>query len=68
MIDKTMFIEDIVRDYPEVIAPLAEAGLACVKCGEPLWGTLEELAERKKITNLDDIIADLNQRLNSNHE
>ncbi|NOZ74119.1 MAG: DUF1858 domain-containing protein [FCB group bacterium] len=67
MIEKTMFIEDIVREYPEIIAPLAEAGLACVKCGEPLWGTLEELAARKRIPNLDEIIENLNQRLTVNH-
>ncbi|MFQ6613430.1 MAG: DUF1858 domain-containing protein [Fidelibacterota bacterium] len=67
MIEKTMFIEDIVRDYPEVIAPLAEAGLACVKCGEPLWGTLEELAERKQISDLDEIIDHLNQHLSVRH-
>jgi len=67
MIEKQMFIEDIVRDYPQVVAPLAEKGLACVKCGVPLWGTLEELAERKQIKNLDTIVAELNQVLEVDH-
>ena len=43
MIDGNIYIEDLVNDYPEVVSPLAELGIVCIACGEPVWGTLNEL-------------------------
>ena len=43
MIDGSIYIEDLVKEHPEVISPLAEMGVVCIACGEPVWGTLEEL-------------------------
>jgi len=60
MISKTSDIEDIVSDYPELIRPLKEYGIACIACGEPVWGTLKDIAESKKIENLDLIINEMN--------
>lgn len=60
MIDNNIYIEDMVREYPEVISPLAEYGLVCIACGEPVWGTLKELVDRKGLNNLDEIIGQLN--------
>ena len=61
MIDKNIFIEDLVHDYPEVIGPLSEMGIICIACGEPVWGTLEELSNNKGLTNLDEIVVKLNK-------
>lgn len=61
MLAKHMHIEDIVRDYPEVVTPLADRGIICIACGEPVWGTLAELAENKGIQDIDNIIEELNK-------
>ena len=61
MIDKNIYIEDLVRDYPEVISPLAELGIICIACGEPVWGTLEELVIKKELKNIDEIVAKINK-------
>ena len=58
-------IEEIVQDYPQLIKILMEHGLKCVACGEPLWGTLEENAREKNITNLVEIIDELNKNLSN---
>lgn len=60
MITKKSDIEDIVDDYPELIRPLKEHGIACIVCGEPVWGTLEDIAKSKNIKNLDQIIESMN--------
>ena len=61
MIDKNIYIEDLVRDNPEVIGPLSEMGIICIACGEPVWGTLEELVNKKELNNLDEIMNKLNK-------
>ena len=60
MIFKDTDIEDIVNDYPELVRPLKDFGIACVVCGEPIWGTLKEIAKLKNIQNLDEIIDIMN--------
>jgi len=54
-------IEDIVNDYPELIRPLKEHGIVCIACGEPVWGTLGELAKSKNINTIDKIIDEMNR-------
>ena len=49
MIDKDIYIEDLVRDHPEVVVPLANYGIVCIACGEPVWGTLGELMDKKSM-------------------
>jgi hypothetical protein len=46
-------IEELVEHYPASVGILRKHGLICIICGEPVWGTLQELAERK---GLDDEI------------
>jgi len=60
MISKNTDIEDIVNDYPELVRPLKDYGIACIMCGEPVWGTLKEIAKLKNIQNLDEIIDTMN--------
>jgi len=40
-------IEDLINEYPKAVSFLAEKGIRCIACGEPIWGTLEEAAIEK---------------------
>lgn len=46
-VDKDIEIEDLVREYPSSVTFLSEKGIRCLRCGEPIWGTLGEAAEEK---------------------
>lgn len=46
-ITKEIEIEDLVKQYPFTVRFLAEKGIKCIACGEPIWGTLQEAAEEK---------------------
>ena len=60
-ITKQIEIEDLVRNYPASIKFLAEKGIKCIACGEPIWGTLEEAAKEKGFadTEIDSTINEL---------
>ena len=64
-IEKTISIEDLVRDYPDTIRHLIHVGLPCLVCGEPTWGTLEHLARDKGFTDerIDTLVDELNALL-----
>lgn len=68
MIDGNNYIEDLVNEHPEVISPLAELGIVCIACGEPIWGTLEELVNKKGLINLDEILEKLNKIMDNNEK
>lgn len=40
-------VETLVEQYPQAVGFLAERGIVCIRCGEPYWGTLRELARTK---------------------
>lgn len=46
-ITKDIEIEDLVREIPKAVSYLMENGIRCLRCGEPIWGTLEEAALEK---------------------
>jgi len=46
-VNKEIEIEDLVREYPESVTFLRDKGIRCLRCGEPIWGTLEEAAQEK---------------------
>ena len=56
-------IEEIVETCPQLIGPLRDLGIVCIRCGEPIWGTLEEIAQEKGIKDIDSIVKTLNQVL-----
>ena len=66
-IDKTTLIEEIVEKYPELIRPLREHGIVCIRCGEPIWGTLAQVASEKGIEDVDAIVEEMN-RIIKKHE
>lgn len=61
MIGANTFIEDLVNEHPELITPLAEIGIVCVACGEPVWGTLGDLILSKNINDPDEVYKNLNR-------
>lgn len=60
-ITKNIEIEDLVRNYPFSIRYLADKGIKCIACGEPVWGTLEEAAKEKAFDDqeIDQIVLEL---------
>ncbi len=45
-IDGHIYIEDLVELVPQSIEILMKYGIACIKCGAPIWGTLGENIKR----------------------
>ncbi len=67
-ITKDIEIEDLVDLLPDSVTYLMEQGIRCLRCGEPIWGTLESAAKEKGF-NDDDIqkfVSDLNKMLEKN--
>jgi methionine synthase II (cobalamin-independent) len=62
-IDRTTLIEEITEKYPELIGPLREHGIVCIRCGEPIWGTLEEVAREKGIEDIDRLVTEMNRMI-----
>jgi methionine synthase II (cobalamin-independent) len=46
-ITKDIYIEDLVELKVAAVNYLADHGIKCIACGEPIWGTLEEAAKNK---------------------
>ncbi len=45
-ITEDMTVEEVLERYPETVKVFAELKIPCLVCGEPLWGTIKETAER----------------------
>jgi hypothetical protein len=45
-ITPSLSVEDLVKMYPQSVHWLRERGIACVICGEPVWGKLGQLLEQ----------------------
>jgi len=58
-------VEDIVEKYPRAVGWLVGKHVVCVVCGEPFWGSLGELMEKKMIEDPEGLIAELNEFLES---
>ena len=52
-ITKNITIEELVEEIPEAVKYLADEGIRCIRCGEPIWGTLEEAAKEKNFSDED---------------
>lgn len=66
---KHILIEDLVEKYPFSVKYLSQKGIRCIRCGEPIWGTLEETAIEKGFDNnvIENFVNDLN-KLNNEFE
>ncbi len=63
MINKTTTIEDLIEEIPGAITYLMDQKIRCIRCGEPIWGTLEEAAKEKDYSDeqIDVFVKELNQ-------
>ncbi len=52
-ITKEIEIEDLVKILPEAVAYLRVEGIRCLRCGEPIWGSLDAAAKEKGFKDKD---------------
>jgi iron-sulfur cluster repair protein YtfE (RIC family) len=57
-------VDEIIERYPQVVDFFSEKEIVCVKCGEPVWGTIETII-KEKYNNVEDIIKQLNQYIHN---
>lgn len=69
MITKEIEIEDLTKKLPESVSYLMEKGIRCLRCGEPIWGTLESASKEKGFDDLqiEKFVDDLNNLLINNN-
>ncbi|MBK8944142.1 MAG: DUF1858 domain-containing protein [Ignavibacteriae bacterium] len=62
MVTKEIEIEDLVKQIPDAVVYLMEKGIRCLRCGEPIWGTLENAAKEKGFSDseISKFVSDLN--------
>lgn len=65
VITKETEIEDLVNLLPESVVYLREKGIRCLRCGEPIWGSLENAAKEKGFNDsqIDVFVKELNEML-----
>lgn len=63
VIKKDILIEELITEYPFANQYLMEKGIRCIRCGEPIWGTLEQAAKEKGFdeTDIQHFIDELNR-------
>lgn len=49
-------IEELIERLPQASAILRRFGIVCLQCGEPVWGTLGEVAAEKGIIDLREVL------------
>ncbi|MEW5841977.1 MAG: DUF1858 domain-containing protein [Bacteroidota bacterium] len=66
-VTKEIEIEDLVKQIPESVTYLMDNGIRCLRCGEPIWGTLEAAAKEKGFDELqiEKFVVDLNKLVES---
>lgn len=55
-----MQIEEMVQGFPEAVGFLSRQGLRCIRCGEPLWGTLADFLNSEGVENPERLVDELN--------
>lgn len=62
-IEKTMSVEEVLEKYPDAARAFIKHKIRYIRCGEPFWGTIEELAKEYGAPT-DVVIADINRIVN----
>ena len=64
-VTRAIEIEDLVNAVPESVTYLMQKGIRCLRCGEPIWGTLESAAKEKGFDDIEieNFVDDLNKLL-----
>lgn len=60
-IGRSRAVEDLIQEVPGAVQFMVSRGLPCFVCGEPTWGTFEEMARRsgKPEAEIDLLVAEL---------
>jgi methionine synthase II (cobalamin-independent) len=63
LITKDTLIEELIDILPDSIEYLRKHGIRCIRCGEPIWGSLEKAAKEKNFNDseIERFVNDLNQ-------
>lgn len=60
-------VEELVEAYPKAVGFLADRGIVCIRCGEPYWGSLRDLARTRNLDGqIEAIATDLRDYLAEN--
>jgi len=57
-----LLVEDALRLHPRLAGLLRERGVVCLRCGEPVWGTLGETIAQKGLP-VDELLRELEAAL-----
>ena len=62
-ITRDMKIEQLVELKEDAVGYLFHKKIRCIRCGEPVWDTIEEAARKKDYTEIeiDELIDELNR-------
>jgi len=62
VITKDTTIEELVNKKPKSVEYMSKKGIICIKCGEPIWGTIYEVCKDKGFNDqeIEEIIKELN--------
>lgn len=63
VINKQTSIEDLINIKDDAVAYLMKKGIRCLRCGEPIWGTLESASKEKGLSDkdIDKFVEEINQ-------
>ncbi len=54
-------VEDVITKYPKTVKVFMEFGIPCMVCGEPIWGTIKENAEKYNVKDIQKLLKELNR-------
>jgi hybrid cluster-associated redox disulfide protein len=60
-ITKDTPVEEVLSAYPALSKIFIKFGLPCFVCGEPYWGTIEDIAEKHDIS-IDELLNKLHDK------
>ncbi len=58
-------VDYVIEKYPQVVNFFSDKNIVCVKCGEPVWGTVEDII-KKKYDKINSIMNELNDFIEKN--
>jgi len=63
IITRDMKIEQLVELKEDAVGYLFHKNIRCIRCGEPVWDTIEEAARKKDYTEdeIDELLDELNR-------
>jgi len=60
-ITKDTLVEDIIKEYPDVISYFIQKGVSPISCSGPFPASLGTLLDIKNVDNVDGFIKELNE-------